>query len=143
MYNLNLMHSAITYFIKEPVKELSKFKESFVFTTDSGRFGYIDKNHNGNYDVWIGDDIVYEIESDLFDMIEYEGRGTDLMGFYENMKKEDLGTFQQKSKEFFNIVMSSVENILLNNDLPIVGSATIGKTQLFYTKCCKITVNLN
>jgi len=143
MDNLNLLHSAITYFVKEPVKDMSRFQESIVFVTHSDRYGYIEQNPMGNYDVWIGEDVVYEIESELFDILDDHAKGLDLMGFYENLRIEDTSMFQQSSREFFQIVKGSIENILMNKDLPLVGSARVGLEQLVYTKSGKFKINLN
>lgn len=143
MDNLNLLHSAITYFVKEPVKDMSRFQESIVFVTHSDRYGFIEQNPMGNYDVWIGEDVIYEIEAGLFDMLDDHSKGMDLMGFYENMRIEDTSAFQQPSLEFYHIVKGSIENILMNKDLPLVGSARVGLEQLVYTNSGKFKINLN
>lgn len=143
MDNLNLLHSALTFFVKEPVKEYSKFEDSIVFTTDSGKVGFVEKNFVGNLDVWIGDDVVYEIERELYELIDCDTRKDDLIGFYSELRKEQIDFFQERSKEFFRIVKDSIENIIVNHDLPIQGCVTIGPNQVYYSKGCKIKVNLN
>lgn len=144
--NLNLLHSALTHFVSEPVSDVSRFEDSIVFTTATGRFGYVERNFSGNFDIWVGDEVVYEIEERLLSLIEVEkSKPEGLIEFYELVKDEVPMSleYQPRSKEFFDIVKNSVENIIINHNLPIVGDATIGIYQVHYTKDTRIKINLN
>ena len=144
--NLQLLHSALTHFVSEPVADVSRFEKSILFKTDSGRIGLVERNFFGNYNIMIGEDIVYEIERELYDIIEAdrnERTSENFIDFYEMLKKEDTSFFQPQSIKFFDILKNSVENIILNYNLPLEGEAIIGTYQIHYTNQSKIKINLN
>ena len=142
--DLRLIHSAITHFIGEAVVDVNVVKDSYVFTTHFGRMGMIEPNYLDNYDIWMGDEIIYVIEKDLFDIIMYERNFTGgLIEFYDKLKKVDNHSFQEKSKVFFDIMKTSIENIILNFDLPLTGRTMVGTVQVHYTPNNKIRINLN
>lgn len=142
--NLQLLHSALTHFVGEPIAEMSKFENDILlFQTHSGTTGLVEPNYLGNMDIWIGEDVVYEIEKDLFDLLEYDKKEIGLIEFYNHLKTVDPGEFKNRSKDFFQIVKTSTENIILNYNLPLVGETRIETTQIHYTTDQKIKINLN
>ena len=142
--NLQLIHSAITHFIGEPIAEMNKYDDMLMFQTASGTTGLIESNYLGNMDIWIGETVVYEIERELFELLEYDRREIGLIEFYNFLKNVETDYFKEESKQFFDIVKTSTENIILNFDLPIFGDTTINNTQVHYTHVYgKIKINLN
>lgn len=142
--NLQLLHSALSHFVGEPISQMSKFNNaSLMFQTDSGTTGLVEANSTGNMDIWIGENVIYEIEKDLFDLLEYDKKEIGLIEFYNYLKLVDGSEFKNRSKQFFNIVKTSTENIILNYDLPLIGDTTIGETQVHYTQQQKMKINLN
>jgi len=142
--NLQLLHSALTHFVGEPISQMSKFNDaSLLFQTDSGTTGLVEANDIGNMEIWIGENIVYEIERELFELLEYDKKEIGLIEFYNYLKGVDGSEFKNRSKQFFDIVKTSTENIILNYNLPLVGDTTIGETQVHYTQQQKMKINLN
>lgn len=142
--NLELLHSALTHFVGEPIAQMSKFADdSLLFQTHSGITGFVEPNNSGNMEISIGEDIVYEIEKNLYDLLELDKKEIGLIDFYNYLKLVDLTELKTKSKDFFDIVKISTENIILNYNLPLVGDTTINSTQVHYTDDQKIKINLN
>jgi hypothetical protein len=141
--NLQLLHSALTHFVGEPIIQMSRFDDTLLFQTNSGSTGLVEPNYLGNMDIWIGETVVYEIEKDLFDLLEYDKKEIGLIEFYNHLKTVDSYEFKNESKDFFEIVKTSTENIILNYNLPLVGDTTIAATQVHYTNDQKIKINLN
>lgn len=142
--NLQLLHSALTHFVGEPITKMSRFDDTLLFQTSSGTTGLVEPNYLGNMDIWIGENVVYEIEKDLFDLLEYDKKEIGLIEFYNHLKTVDSYEFKIESRHFFDIVKTSTENIILNyNNLPLVGDTTIEATQVHYTQDQKIKINLN
>lgn len=141
--NLQLMHSALTHFIGEPIAQMSKFDDTLMFQTHSGTTGLVEPNYVGNMDIWIGETVIYEIEKSLYDLMEYDKREIGLIEFYNHLKTTDISEFKEESKHFFEIVKMSTENIILNYNLPLVGDTTIKQTQIHYTQDQKMQINLN
>jgi hypothetical protein len=141
--NLQLMHSAMTHFVGEPIAKMDRFDDTIMFQTSEGVTGIVEPNYVGNMDIWIGEEVVYEIEKDLFDLLESDKRGIGLIEFYNNLKEVDEDMFKEESRLFFYMVKTSTENIILNYDLPLVGDTRIGETQIHYTEDQKMKINLN
>ena len=142
--NLALIHSALTHFLGEPILDVSRFNDSIVFQTALGTTGFMESNFIGNWDIWIGEEVVYEIEKELFDLIEYD-RNPDggLIELYNIMKEIDPAGMKFKSRSFFDIIKSSIENIILNHNLPLTGDTKIGTTEIHYKDNQKIKISLN
>ena len=145
--NLELIHSALTQFVGEPIAQLSKFDEdhnpSVIFQTHSGLTGTVSSNYLGNMDIWIGETVVYEIEKELYDLLEYDKKKLGLIEFYNHLKLVDIVEFKDSSKHFYDIVKTSTENIILNYDLPLTGDTRIKETQIHYTSQQKMKIHLN
>ncbi len=142
--NLQLLHSALTHFVGEPIIQMNKFNDdTLLFQTDSGVTGLVEPNFVGNMDIWIGENVVYEIEKSLYDLLEYDKNEIGLIEFYNYLKMVDPQEFKTESKNFYDIVKTSTENIILNYNLPLVGDTTIQQTQVHYTEQQKIKINLN
>ena len=142
--NLQLLHSALTHFVGEPIAQMSKFGDNtLMFQTSTGITGLVEPNYLGNMDIWIGENVIYEIEKELYDLLEYDKNEIGLIEFYNHLKTVDLSEFKNKSKRFLDIVRTSTENIILNFNLPLVGDTTIASTQVHYTQDKKIKINLN
>lgn len=144
--NLQLLHSALTHFVSEAVADVSRFENSILFKTDSGRIGLVERNFFGNYNIIIGEDVVYEIEKELYEIIEAdrnERTAKNFLEFYDMLKKENTSFYQPQSIKFFEILKNSVENIILNYNLPLEGEAIVGSYQIHYTNQSKIKINLN
>jgi hypothetical protein len=145
--NLELLHSALTQFVGEPITQMSKFEDdhypTLIFQTHSGTTGLVSSNYVGNMDVWIGENVVYEIEKDLYELLEYDKKEIGLIEFYNHLKLVDTTAFKSTSKHFFNIVKTSTENIILNFNLPLVGDTKIAETQIHYTENQKMKFHLN
>ena len=142
--NLQLLHSALTHFVGEPIMQMGKLEDaSLMFQTATGVTGLVEPNYVGNMDIWIGEDVVYEIEKELYDLLEYDKKEIGLIEFYNYLKLVDKSEFKIRSKTFFEIVKTSTENIILNYNLPLIGDTTIGETQIHYTDQQKMKINLN
>lgn len=143
MSNLQLMHSALTQFVGIPIASINEINDILVFETCNGLNGFVDINYSGNMDVWVGEDVIYEIESELYDLIRFDRNNVSMMEFYEHLKMTDSAVFQTKSKQFFDIVKRSTENIIINQEVPLIGEGIIGHVQIYYTRDKKIKIFLN
>ncbi len=141
---LQLIHSAITHFIGVPIDEVNRIKDdSIMFKTHSGEIGFIEQNFVGNMDVWMGETVVYEIEKELFDVIEADKQDIGFIDFYNIVKEIDSSYFKKKSGVFIEYIKSSLENIILNYSLPMEGDTKIGPFEIHGISDMKIKINLN
>jgi hypothetical protein len=138
--DLRLIHSALTHFVGGMI---SSIDENFRFETIDGGLGRVAANRSGDYDVYIGDELVYTIEGEFFDIINYDEKKDQLIELYERMCALKPETLKYMTRVFYYKVRTSMEDIILNMNLPLEGQAVIGNYQVFYSPDHKLKVNLN
>lgn len=145
--NFQLLNSALTHFLGEHISQIDKFESDYImFQTLKGITGFIEPNFMGNMDIWIGDIVVYEIEKNLFDLLEYDKKTLGLIEFYNILKTTDISELSNKSYDFYIILKTSTEKIIINNNnsnIPLIGDTLIESIQIHYTEQQKIKINLN
>jgi hypothetical protein len=139
----SLVKTALRLFVGDVISDVSKFDDVLVFRTENGLSGMVEKNQIGEWEIWIGEDVIYSIEEDIFSIMDHDGGDESLFKLYKDIKVIDRYELKDKSKLFLDIVKQAVENLLLNSRLPLVGSTNIGSTQVIYKKEVKIRINLN
>ena len=138
-----LVKTALQLFVGDPITSVSKFDGSLVFKTKSGLAGLVEQNAIGEWDIWVGETVVYEIEDDIFSVMEHKGNDESLFELYDYVKTVDYNSLKDKSKVFLDIVRRAIEKLLINSLLPIEGSAQVGNDQVIYKNKVKIRINLN
>ena len=142
--NLEVLHSAISFFIKEPIISLDKTEDLFIFQTLSGVWGSVEQNmYNGNSDIWVGEILMYELENELFEILSMSRGSEGLISFYNIIKDYDSSDLKELSKQFFDVVKKSTENIILNQNLPLHGHTIIEETEVQYYDDKKLIIHLN
>lgn len=134
---------ALQLFLGESVIGAEKHEDETVsFVTMRGDSGFMGPNFTGNWDIWIGDEVVYEVESDLYEIIQHQ-KDENLIELYEYIKSIDPDGLKYKSKRFLEVVTTATENVILNFTLPLNGQVTIGDQEVIYKNKKKIKINLN
>lgn len=138
--DLRLIHSALTHFAGCMIRAVD---DNLGFETAEGLLGFAQRNANGDYDIYIGDELVYTVEGAFFDILNYDQNKTELIELYENMLMIEPESLKYMTRTFYYRVKFSMENIILDMNLPLEGSARIGNYQVFYTPEHKFKLNLN
>jgi hypothetical protein len=115
---------------------------AYYFVTSDGRSGAMAENFVGNWDIWIDDDVVYCVENELVPLLSHHNDNYlfDLYSYATEIKDIEL---QERSKMFLDIVIKSIEKILLAGRLPLDGSAIVGINEVIYTNGKKFIIGLN
>ena len=144
--NLTLIHSALTVFVGEPIVEASNGEDDVLyFVTHHGHEGRLEQSINGNWDIIIGDEVVYEIEDEIIHVIDQEEKGINLIQIYNYMKYDvDWKMLKFKSRRFMGILFTSMERQILSGHLPLHGDVVVGHQWMVYTQYgMKFNINLN
>lgn len=141
--NNNFLIVALQLFLGETVIGAEKHEDETVsFMTSRGDSGYMGPNYTGNWDIWIGDEVVYEVEGDLYEIIQHQ-KDENLIELYEYIRGIDSAALKFKSKRFLEVVQTATENVILNYTLPLQGQVKIGDQEVIYKNKKKIKINLN
>ena len=138
-----MFKTAIELFLGEPLIEMVRDEDAIGFMTITGNTGSMEINdYSGYWDIWIGDEVVYEVEPELTPLMDHTN-DTQLFDLYEYAKEIDSHDLKYKSRRFLGIVQGSIEKLLLNGNLPLTGSTVIGNFEVIYTNSRKFLISLN
>lgn len=139
--DFRLVHSALTHFAGEMVINMSD--DTMEFETVHGDTGVVAQNDNF-YDIYVGSELVYRVESDFFEICNYNPLDCDIIGLYRRLQAIDPMGLQYRSRTFYRVVKESVENLILDMQLPLVqGDVRIKNYHVFYTPENRVKINLN
>lgn len=144
--NLQLIHSALTAFVGEPIIEASSGEDDVLyFVTYNGNEGRMEKNIvTGNWDIYIGDEVVYEMEDEIVHVMDQEEKGINLIKIYNYMRYDiNWKNLKFKSRKFMQIVFSAIEKQIVFGNFPLQGSIVIDENWIVYTKGMKFNIILN
>lgn len=134
--------AAIELFLGEPLIEFTQDDEVIEFMTITGTLGTMEMNdYSGNWDIWIGDEVVYEVESELVPLMNHTN-DKQLFDLYEYAKSLDCD-LKYKSRRFVDYVQGAIEKLLITGNLPLTGRSTIGNYEVIYTDTRKFLISLN
>jgi len=135
--------TAIELFLGEPLIEMYQDNDIIDFITITGNAGSMEENSfSGNWDIWIGDEVVYEVEQELVPLMDHTN-DRQLFDLYEYVKNISEQELKYKSRRFLTIVQGSIEKLIINGNLPLTGSVTIGPYEVTYTNNRKFLISLN
>jgi len=142
MDNKSMFKTAIELFLGEPLVEMVQDEDAIGFMTITGSTGSMEINtFSGNWDIWIGEEVVYEVEPELVPLMNHKN-DRELFDLYEYAKNLDCD-LKYKSRRFKDIVQNSIEKLLINGNLPLKGRSTIGTYEVIYTDTRKFLISLN
>lgn len=141
--NKSLVRTALGLFVGDVVENVTKFDDVLMFKTERGLAGLVEQNNVGEWEIWVGEDVIYSIEDDIFSIMDHSGADETLFELYKSIKSIDIKDLKFQSAVFYDIVRRSVENLILNSTLPIEGSALVGPWEIIYKNKIKIRINLN
>jgi hypothetical protein len=106
----DLMYSALDHFLGSdtPVR-IFRDELGISFDTALGNQGLIIPNEEGNWEVFVNGDKVYEIESEVFSIITHEGNAPSLDEYMIKLKNLSVAPLKDESKRFVDMTKSGIE----------------------------------
>lgn len=138
-----LIKVALQLLINKGIHAVEKTDDSFLFITSEGEFGFIEPNDYGRWDVWIGEEMIYEVENEIRHILEHE-KDENLIQLYNYVKSIDTRDLQIQSLKFLTTVKVAMENLICSYRLPLKGIANIRNYDVIYTSAIHpFTINVN
>jgi len=112
----DILYPVIEYYLGIRVLAISR-GDAYVHFRSSKGYGELKENLNGNWELFLEDELVGNIESCLFKTLVEEKYQPDIATFYKNMKgllDEDLSLH---SRKFVSAVLDSLDYIILNSEI--------------------------
>lgn len=133
-YQKQILIPVLEHFVGIKVFELTSGGDFLTFATALGGAGHMVQNDNGGWDIFVGREIVYEIESELFNtLVPSEGK-LPVEIYYKRLRNLiDIG-LKYRSLILVDQIIKTLEYFILNTDVKINDPITIGNSMVYTTK---------
>ena len=123
----DLMFSALDHFLGSdtPVR-IFRDEMGISFETALGNYGLVIPNQEGNWDVMVNEEKVYEIEGEVYSIITHEGNAPSIEEYMENLKKVYGSKIKEKSKNFVKMTKEGIEFLAVHGKVKLKGNFTYG-----------------
>ena len=121
------MYSALDYFLgtDTPVR-IFRDELGISFETALGNHGLVIPNEEGNWDVFMNEDKVYEIESEVYSIITHEGNAPSIDEYMVRLKSVGKIPLKEKSKKFVDMTKSGIELLAVQGKINLKESFQYG-----------------
>jgi len=123
----DLMFSALDHFLgtDTPVR-IFRDELGVSFETALGNHGLVIPNENGNWDIFLNDSKIYEIESDVYSIITHEGNTPSVDDYMRKLRDLSSSKIKDKSKEFVYMTMGGIRILAVQGKISLTESFTYG-----------------
>lgn len=105
----DLMYSALDHFLgtDTPVK-IFRDDLGISFETALGNLGLVVPNSEGNWDIFLNDEKIYEIESEVYSIITHEGNAPSIDDYMKKLKSLSGTSLKEESRKFVDMTRSGI-----------------------------------
>jgi len=97
-FQKNILVPMLEHFVGNHVFGVKMEEDSVIFKTEVGAEGFISKNSKGDWDITIGNEVIYEVEDELLGaLIPSKGR-MQIDDYYEKLNGLLSGNLKYRSK---------------------------------------------
>jgi len=132
----------IEYYIGCPVDSIETV-DSVVFFSSNEEAGKIYQNEDGNWEVYMAEKKVTEIEGKVFKTIMDSRECIDFEKYYIDLRVMLQEGLTKRSSVLIRDIMGSLEYLLINEDVKIKNPINIGSYFIFSLEGCKEIICLN
>ena len=132
----------IEYYIGGPIDSMEMIDSIVFFSTSDGN-GKICENEIGNWEVYVNEEKVSEIEEKVFKTIMDSKECLDIQNYYDDLKDILGSDLTYRSSCLIRDIMGSLEYLLINEDVKIKSPVNMGKYFIFTLDNGKEIICLN
>lgn len=105
----DLMYSALDHFLgtDTPVK-IFRDDLGISFETALGNQGLVVPNSEGNWDIFLNDEKIYEIESEVYSIITHEGNAPSIDDYMKKLNNLSGTSLKEESRKFVDMTRSGI-----------------------------------
>ena len=142
MDRANILFPVIEYYLGYQIEEIELSGSIVSFLTKWGR-GELQQNPLGVWEITIGPEKVAEIEDRDFKVIQESNRNIDLQRYYNELKELLSEKLSFRSGCLIKDIITSLEYLLVNENIKINEPINVGKFFLFSLENQKEIICLN
>jgi hypothetical protein len=128
----DLMYSALDHFLgsDSPVR-IFRNEMGISFETALGNYGLVVPNQDGNWEVFLNDDMIYEIENEVYSIITHEGNAPSIDDYMDKLRGLSSADLKDKSKKFVEMTRSGIEFLAVQGKIDLKQSFTYGPFMVY------------
>ena len=141
----DLMYSALNHFLEtdSPVR-IFRDELGISFETALGNQGLVIPNEGGNWDIFINENKIYEIENEVYSIITHEGNAPSLDEYMDRLKKVSKIPLKEESKKFVDMTKSGIEFLAVHGKVELKEDIQYGPFYVYHDQSgAKRTIILN
>jgi hypothetical protein len=116
----DLMYSALDHFLGTDTPVIIfRVDLGISFETILGNQGLVIPNNEGNWDILINNDKVYEIENEVYSIITHEGNSPSIDEYMTKLKNLSRSHIKEKSKTFVDMTKSGIEFLAVHGKIEL------------------------
>ena len=131
----DLMFSALDHFLGEdtPVR-IFRDDLGISFETALGNYGLVIPNEEGNWDIFVNDLKIYEIENEVYSIITHEGNAPSINEYMKCLKQLISSPIKEQSKEFVKMTREGLVILATMGKIDLGESFSYGPFFIFIDK---------
>ena len=140
----DILTPVIEFFVGSDVIELERKEDHVEFITSWGYEGQLIKNVFGNWDIKIGDEVVYEIEEELYSILVPANKQRPAASYYSELKHlRESKELKHRSISLVNQIIFSLEFLILNANVILENPVEVSPFYIFNVDDKKFIIGLN
>ena len=116
-FQKNILVPLLEHFVGNHVFGVKMEEDSVIFKTEIGTQGLISKNTNGDWDIIIRNEVIYEVEDELFGALMPSKGRVQLDEYYEKLNALLTGNLKYRSKVLVIHIVKTLEYFILNTQI--------------------------
>lgn len=124
----------LEHFVGNHVFGIKMLEDSVLFKTDIGANGLISKNINGDWDIIIGDEVVYELEDELLNVLIPGDEKFEIDDYYHNLNNLLNSDLKYRSKSLVIQIVRTLQIFILNAEIKPINPIKFGPFQVYTSK---------
>ena len=132
----------IQYYIGESADFVEFRGDNVVFKT-LYNMGILERNLDGNWDIYLGADKISEIEYSILKTVAKYSETPDIQDYYNDLNLLLNGDLGGKSRRLIGDLKGSIESLMLNNEIRYKSPLSMGIFYIFVMGAEKQIICLN
>lgn len=128
----DLMYSALDHFLgtDTPVR-IFRDDLGISFETALGNQGLVIPNIEGNWDIFLNDNKVYEIENEVYSIITHEGNAPSIDEYMVRLKNLSETSLKEESKKFVDMTRSGIGFLAIQGKIDLKSDFVYGPFSVY------------
>lgn len=123
----DLMYSALDHFlVTDKPAFIFRGDLGISFETILGNRGLVIPNSEGNWDIFLNDNKIYEIEDEVYSIITHEGNAPSIDEYMIKLKHLSETSLKEESKKFVDITRSGIGFLAIQGKIDLKSDFVYG-----------------